>query len=229
MPKYAEPVSQGAADLVEDSSLETMTIKMAAQATSAAPTYFPAVLANPKMRGTSIFWDGGLLNNNPIDQLWRARIDLVGETNPPPKVQMVLSVGTSWSISKAPSLATRWPLNNIIDFFMSGWNPSTTIKQTINTMLQQLQPAESAISFLTNTQAKHLDFRRYLNRMSKRTGQPEFDVKYFRFNTPTEGVYYDMAAHDKMAELADRTDTWLTDEDENPRWINDVALLLAKK
>uniref|UniRef100_A0A093VLB7 PNPLA domain-containing protein n=1 Tax=Talaromyces marneffei PM1 TaxID=1077442 RepID=A0A093VLB7_TALMA len=43
----------------------------AALATSAAPLYLPPV----KVNGID-FWDDGLLNNNPIDQVWSARHDL---------------------------------------------------------------------------------------------------------------------------------------------------------
>ena len=49
---------------------EDITIWEAARATSAAPTYFLEM----KFKGVT-FWDGGLLNNNPIDQLWDARSD----------------------------------------------------------------------------------------------------------------------------------------------------------
>ncbi|KAJ3543037.1 hypothetical protein NM208_g3787 [Fusarium decemcellulare] len=53
---------------------EMVTISLAARATSAAPTYFPEVIfpeGTPKSKDAErlLFWDGGLLNNNPIDQL----------------------------------------------------------------------------------------------------------------------------------------------------------------
>jgi len=62
---------------------EDITIWEAARATSAAPTYFPEM----KFKGVT-FWDGGLLNNNPIDQLWNARFDAE-------PVRCILSLGAS--------------------------------------------------------------------------------------------------------------------------------------
>ena len=102
MPKYAQPVSQEGKELNEAGGIEQITIKVATRATSAAPTYFPPVTMNGAKSGVSQFWDGGLLNNNPIDQLWRARLDLVGPEDPPPKVACVLSLGTSWSYADPP-------------------------------------------------------------------------------------------------------------------------------
>jgi predicted patatin/cPLA2 family phospholipase len=63
---------------------EDITIWEAARATSAAPTYFPEM----KFKGVT-FWDGGLLNNNPIDQLWDARFDAEMQ------VKCILSLGAS--------------------------------------------------------------------------------------------------------------------------------------
>jgi predicted acylesterase/phospholipase RssA len=63
---------------------EDITIWEAARATSAAPTYFPEM----KFKGVA-FWDGGLLNNNPINQLWDARFDAEMP------VRCILSLGAS--------------------------------------------------------------------------------------------------------------------------------------
>jgi hypothetical protein len=67
---------------------EDITIWEAARATSAAPTYFPEM----KFKGVT-FWDGGLLNNNPIDQLWNARFD--AERFDAEPVRCILSLGAS--------------------------------------------------------------------------------------------------------------------------------------
>ncbi|KAH7321496.1 calcium-independent phospholipase [Rhexocercosporidium sp. MPI-PUGE-AT-0058] len=50
-----------------------------------------------------VFWDGGLLNNNPINQLWSARYDLVGTDEPEPKVSCVLSLGCGHLKAGTPS------------------------------------------------------------------------------------------------------------------------------
>jgi len=65
----------------------TISIKDAVRATSAAPTYFPE-----KVMDDYRFWDGGLLNNNPIDQVWAARNEL--DDRP---VTCLLSVGASYA------------------------------------------------------------------------------------------------------------------------------------
>lgn len=65
----------------------TISIKDAVRATSAAPTYFPK-----KVMDGYRFWDGGLLNNNPVDQVWAARNDL--DDRP---VTCLLRVGASYA------------------------------------------------------------------------------------------------------------------------------------
>lgn len=124
----AEPISAGAKGASRDRKLENVSISVAARATSAAPTYLPEVI----WEGLK-FWDGGLLNNNPIHQLWAARYDLAAEHAPAPPISCILSLGTRWSKERPAS---------VFRFF-------NTISQTS--------------SFITNTEAKHRDFQRELN------------------------------------------------------------------
>jgi hypothetical protein len=234
IPKYAQPVSQEGIDLNEAGGIEQISIKMATRATSAAPTYFPPVVYETK-NGVSEFWDGGLLNNNPIDQLWRARLDLVGPEDPPPKVACVLSLGTSWSAADPPGLLSGWPtLKKIIDWITDPPKvlgvpvvPSL-IKNSVSNLVAKLAPAQEAIPYLTNTEAKHLDFRRYINRIYYREKEIEAQTEYFRFNTPTENEYIDMADYTKMARLSEITTAWLNLPDQAP-WVEKVARILAKK
>lgn len=81
--------------------LDSISIETAACATSAAPTYLPEVVWGKikKLR----FWDGGLLNNDPIDQLWAARFELVKAKDPEPDVSCIVSLGTGWSTEQS-----RW-------------------------------------------------------------------------------------------------------------------------
>ena len=102
------------------------------------------------------------------------------------------------------------------------------VKQAVTNLMAKITPAQEAIPFLTNTEAKHLDFRRYINRMYYREKQPEAQTEYFRFNTPTESVYIDMADHTKMKTLSDITIAWLK-TDEQASWVEKVAKILAKK
>ena len=90
----------------------------------------------------------------------------------------------------------------------------------------KIKPAEEAIPYLTNTEAKHLDFRRYINRMYNRVGQAEAKTEYFRFNAQTD-EYIDMADYKKMKGLANTTLAWLKMEEQVP-WVEKVATLLAK-
>ncbi|KAL6406396.1 putative calcium-independent phospholipase A2-gamma [Ilyonectria robusta] len=57
----------------------------AARATSAAPFYFPAAKI-----GHSRFWDGGLANNNPVDEVWVEKSLLFQKR----AVKCVISLGT---------------------------------------------------------------------------------------------------------------------------------------
>jgi len=164
-PKDAKPVT-GRVDTFID-EVDSIDIGTAARATSAAPTYLPQVLfpegKTPKAEQL-VFWDGGLLNNNPIDQLWNARYDLVGQIDPPPPVALVLSFGCSWDQKKSGYLFSL-----------------------VNTL-------SKASAFMTNTEAKNRDFQRYVNVISGRgdvndkvvyrrlnvpTDQEEFDLADF--------------------------------------------------
>jgi hypothetical protein len=219
MPKHADPVSQEGDTLNKSGGIEKITIKEATRATSAAPIYFPpARMLGGKDQGVTEFWDGGLLNNNPIDQLWRARLDLVGPEDPPPNVACVLSLGTSWSTASAPRLLA-W-------LEEKASSSCITIPHTIFNWIRKLAPAEEMIPFLTNTEAKHLDFRRYINRMYHRCKNPEGQTEYFRFNTPTNELYIDMSDYKQMPELERLTSEWLVTQ---TSWITKVALILAKK
>jgi predicted acylesterase/phospholipase RssA len=223
MPEYAEPVSQEGKALKQSGAIKDITIKQATRATSAAPSYFPPATMG-KNPGEPQFWDGGLLNNNPIDQLWRARLDLVGSLDPPPKVACVLSLGTSWSDLPAPGFLDNWPrVKNSLDW-IAGWAPST-----ISNLIEMISPVQEALPFLTNTEAKHLDFRRYINRMYYRVKESEGQTEYFRFNTPTKKVYIDMSDYKKMPDLTITTNEWLEKKTGwETDWVDKVAKILAK-
>ena len=225
-PKYAIPVSQMGQDLFkkeleefEGPDIDGMSISIAARATSAAPTYFPGVKLNLKDGGKVTFWDGGLLNNNPIDQLWRARLDLVKDNELAPKVSCVLSLGTSWSKKSPPSM---------LDFLDKVPLLGRGVKDVIKLAWPWVSSGEQSIAFLTNTEAKHLDFARYINRISHRNVDPDAKTQYFRFNTPTNDLYIDMSDYKKMDQLAEITQNWLK-EPEQVQKIERVAQLLAKK
>lgn len=232
MPKHADPVSQEGDALNKSGGIEKITIKEATRATSAAPIYFPpARIFGGKDQGVTEFWDGGLLNNNPIDQLWRARLDLVGPEDPPPKVACVLSLGTSWSTASAPGILDKLPavLKRACDWLKKKASSSCfhiPFVHTISIRFGRLARVEEMIPFLTNTEAKHLDFRRYINRMYPRVKDPEGQTEYFRFNTPTNELYIDMSDYKQMGELERLTSEWLATQ---TSWVTKVALILAKK
>ena len=93
-PDDGNPLSQR----VKAADFNDVSIEDAARATSAAPTYLPEM----KIKDLR-FWDGGLLNNNPIDQIWDARFDLAQSEKETPVVSCVVSIGTSWSSKKIGS------------------------------------------------------------------------------------------------------------------------------
>lgn len=113
-----------------------ISIKLAVKATSAAPTYFPQV----EWEGL-VFWDGGLLNNNPVDRLWCARYDTVGPRESEPPISCVLSLGTGHT---KPSLPSSW--------------------------FQLVGDVNSMVALATNTKAKDKDFSRHMSNLNQRPG-----------------------------------------------------------
>jgi predicted acylesterase/phospholipase RssA len=78
-------------ELPNRTELSSCTIWQAARATSAAPFYFPTA----KVGGVK-YWDGGLANNNPIDEVWGEKSTVFGQQ----PVACILSLGTGFSSRK---------------------------------------------------------------------------------------------------------------------------------
>lgn len=157
-PSDSSPQSQNAKDIDHSK----ITIKEACRATSAAPTFLPPMKIPARGSGKLIkFWDGGLLNNNPIDQVWDARYDLPqarvtdkqGNVRyVEPRVSCVVSLGTSYCAPPPPE-----PEQNLVHVFLT------------------------TIGFATNTWAKHWDFMG--NNIRRNARLPSGDqTKYFRYN-----------------------------------------------
>jgi patatin-like phospholipase/acyl hydrolase len=233
-PEDAKPVSKDGKNFFSSKFMEGITISEAARATSAAPTYFPEVkLPMEGDKRDVVFWDGGLLNNNPIDQVWRARLDLVDYNDKAPQVACVLSIGTSWSTVPAPSMLDAFiPKKSTgtgigASIKNAAHRLGTWVKDTAYGMVEVLRPVEQMIPFLTNTEAKHLDFSRYMKRLEHRIAEFDAKTKYFRFNTPTP-VYIDMSDSAKMSDLEKYTQKWLAEKD-NAKYVDECAEILAKK
>lgn len=177
----------------DDNFFKDITIVDAARATSAAPTYLPEM----DIKGQR-FWDGGLLNNNPIDQVWDARYDLATSDTETPIVSCVLSIGTSWTNVTPVS--------------------SNFLKRFLNTVSQ-------TISFLTNTEAKHRDFERNIRRINERL-PPDQRTAYFRFNVHTDESM-GLDDWQKMDKLREYTRKYLQDQDVQEK-IDECAKILAR-
>lgn len=153
---------------------EKVTISLATRATSAAPTFFPEVkfpeVKIPNKEQLN-FWDGGLLNNNPIDQLWYARYELVEPEQPTPSVSCVISLGTGYTKPGSPS--DSW-------FNLAGI-------------------ASSVMGFATNTNAKGKDFSRHMTILRNRPEHSE--TRYVRLNPPLGAKNIGLADYTKMEEL----------------------------
>lgn len=176
--------------LKEHSSEATIGLTMCA--TSAAPTYFPEVKWN-----NLVFWDGGLLNNNPIDQLWAARYDLVEPNEPEPKVSCVLSLGCGFVTASKPS--------------ESWFQLSSTVA--------------SVIGFATNTEAKGKDFSRHISNLNRRPHYA--DTKYFRFNVNMGHEEIGLADYKRMKELKALTEDYLKQPSQQKWLNDCVAALAA--
>ncbi|OAP65249.1 hypothetical protein AYL99_01221 [Fonsecaea erecta] len=185
------PVSTGASNL----NFNAITIKEAARATSAAPTY----LKEASIQGLN-FWDGGLLNNNPIVQAWDNRYDLVLRDAPSPRITCIVSLGTThpeYDNNKRPG-------SGIMRFF-------NTITKTV--------------AFVTNTEAKHRDFERNMRQRNER--DPTKKTFYYRFNASTGKDDIDLGDYLKMPKLIQYTETYLQ-RPEVDKWVSECAALLAK-
>ena len=203
-PEDAAPVSEAA----KRADFSDVTILEAARATSAAPTYIPpmsiermATTPGSDAKPTKfVFWDGGVLNNNPIDQVWDARYDLADDPAQTPVVRCVVSIGTSYADPKPAS-------SGFIQRFVY------TISQTL--------------SFVTNSEAKHRDFARKIYRMNQRLPE-EKRTRYLRFNVPTHEKEFPMDDWHKMQKLEKLTSDYLATPEVQVE-IEECAQLLAKQ
>lgn len=166
---------------------DEINISLAMRATSAAPIYFPEVVWKPEgIEEDLVFWDGGLLNNNPIDQLWYARYDLVGSLEPEPPISCVISLGTGY---KPPGDS------------LSSW-------------LKLVGIASSVVALATNTNAKNKDFSRHMSNLNQRPQHR--NTVYKRFNPSLENYNISLADYTKMDLLIDLTNKFLTGEQVQP-------------
>ncbi|WAO96561.1 PNPLA domain-containing protein [Fusarium falciforme] len=166
---------------------DKMTISLATRATSAAPTYFPEVIfpeGTPKSKDNErlVFWDGGLLNNNPIDQLWYSRYELAQPHEPPPAISCVISLGTGYTKPDSPS---------------ESW-------------FQLVGVAAEVMEFSTNTNAKAKDFTRHMTTLNLR-GEHK-NTKYVRLNPSLGKSEIGLADYTKMKELKAMAQKYLTDK-----------------
>jgi patatin-like phospholipase/acyl hydrolase len=145
-------------------------ISLATRATSAVPTYFPQVQF---LDGGSklIFWDGSLLNNNPIDQLWSSRYDFVKPDEPESYVSCVISLGTGYVMADNPS----------------------------GSRFQLLGTASSVMDLATNTNPKGKDFSRHMSVLQKRGHHAK--TEYLRFSPSLQNEKIDLAAYWRVKEL----------------------------
>ncbi|OAG11103.1 FabD/lysophospholipase-like protein [Paraphaeosphaeria sporulosa] len=202
LPNDAGPVTND----IKDVDFSNVTIHEAARATSAAPTYLPEVIIErpDAVSGKPVkfmFWDGGLLNNNPVDQVWDARFDLADGLNSNPCISLVVSIGTSWSESEPLS---SWFLTRFMN----------TISQTM--------------SFVTNTEAKHKDFKRNIGRMNRRVPE-EQRTYYFRFNTPTGKEKFELDNWKQMDRLKALTMNYLNNDEKAQKDLEDCARILVRQ
>ncbi|KAG0286190.1 hypothetical protein BGZ98_005175 [Dissophora globulifera] len=162
-----------------------ISISLAVKATSAAPTFFPDVVWKPKgVEEGLVFWDGGLLNNNPIDQLWYARYDVVGSKESEPCISCIISLGTGYT---KPGSS------------LSSWSKLVGV-------------VSSVVALATNTNAKGKEFTRHISDLKERPGYK--DTKYIRFNPSLENNKIGLADYTKMDLLKRLTKTYLQDTKE---------------
>lgn len=170
-----------------------ITIGMAALATSAAPTYFPQVEWEvPGQKQPLTFWDGGLLNNSPIDQLWYNRFELVGPDEDEPDVSCLISLGTGYVRPSSGGSST-----GVADFI-----PGAHLLET----------AGAVMSFATNANAKGEDFSRHYSTLLS-TRQKYAKMKYLRFNPNLRSQEIGLEDYTMMKKLEKMTKAYLREKD----------------
>jgi hypothetical protein len=133
---------------------EDITIWQAARATSAAPFYFPEM----KFKGVS-FWDGGLLNNNPIDQLWDARSD------------------ASMPATCILSLGTGRPTKTVL----SPWAFINRVKQTLGFLTDPEPKHKDFERMIRRMNTKRQDFKQiHYFRLNVSTGSESIDLSDYK-------------------------------------------------
>ncbi|KAF2863270.1 FabD/lysophospholipase-like protein [Piedraia hortae CBS 480.64] len=193
-PKDACPITDAAKAASESGAVSRIDIISAARATSAAPIYLPA----ETWQGIR-FWDGGVLNNNPVDQLWNARYDLVAQGEPPPLVECMVSLGCG--LSDMPQKKWWWWLR---------------VAEVASRYVQ---------TFLVNSIARHRDFARLVQRMRHR-GDSYVNVRYFRLDCPTGPKFLDISDPSIMSDLEERTRDYVKGEAWDD--IEAISQMLAK-
>lgn len=174
-----------------------ITIGMAALATSAAPTYFPEVKWEVPGESPLTFWDGGLLNNCPIDQLWYNRLELVGPEEDEPDVSCLISLGTGYV------------------------RPGRSWAADIVPAIRHLETAGAVMSFATNSNAKGKDFSRHHATLLK-TREKYAKMKYLRFNPNLKSHEIGLEDYTMMKKLEKITIKYL--EDHKNQWYINKAV-----
>jgi predicted acylesterase/phospholipase RssA len=128
----------------------------AARATSAAPFYFPtAVIAGQK------FWDGGLANNNPVQEVWAEAESLF----PDKLINCFVSLGTGFS--------ERKPRKSLLPVLGKG---KKILKSVTNTQRVHYQVLE-------RTTAKGISYFRF----NISTAQDEIGLADYHLQSTLEG------------------------------------------
>lgn len=139
-----------------------ITISMAALATSAAPTCFPEVKWEVPGQRPLTFWDGGSLDNSPIEQVWYSRFELAGPDEDEPDVSCLISLGTGY-VRPGGGCCSPAGVADMI------------------TGARLLETAGAVMSFATDANARGKDFSRHYSTLL--STRPKYArMKYLRFN-----------------------------------------------
>lgn len=173
-----------------------ITVGMAALATSAAPTFFPEVRWEVPGQRPLTFWDGGLLNNSPIDRVWYNRFELVGPAEDEPDVSCLISLGTG--------------------YVRPGGSPANSIP-----LVRLLGTVNAVMGFATNANAEGKDFSRHYSTLL-RTRPKYAKMKYIRFNPNLGSQAIGLEDYTMMDKLEKMTNEYL--EEENNKGFIDQAV-----
>jgi predicted acylesterase/phospholipase RssA len=179
------------------------TILEAARATSAAPTFFPAMKID-----SNLFVDGGIGYNNPSEEAIREAWRIWPER----QIGCLVSIGTGLMQPISGATRTKEQLGPLVGRVFQKIMPLTA---------EKLSVAEYCTQLATSCQVIHT----HVVENASIEKQPQQRARYYRFNVTSGMAHIGLEEANKMNEISQMTDAYLRDP-ERKELISDCVELL---